>query len=82
MRCVGIDVASAGYTALGLAVDGKPVRAQVWKPKDKRDSDAVRLEDQWQWMRNWLRIFKPDVIAVEELAVFMNKNVIRSIGSP
>ena len=80
MRCAGVDVASAGYTALGLAVDGKPVRAQVWKPKDKRDSDAVRLEDQWQWMRNWLRILKPDVIAVEELAVFMNKNVIRSLA--
>src|SRR3954466_13281563 len=80
MRACGVDIASAGWTAIGLAVNGVPTRAAVWKPKDKRDSIAVRLDDQYQWMTMQFKIFKPDVISVEELAVFMNKNVIRSLA--
>ena len=80
MKCVGIDVASAGWSALGLAVDGKPIRAEVWKPKSKHDSSAVRLHDFHKWLRVHLFIVKPDVIAVEELAVFLNKTTIRSLG--
>jgi crossover junction endodeoxyribonuclease RuvC len=80
MRSVGIDIASAGWTAVALAVNGDPVRAVAWIPTDKRDSPAVRLDNQYRWMTWILRVYKPDVIAVEELAVFMNKKVIRALA--
>jgi Holliday junction resolvasome RuvABC endonuclease subunit len=80
MRSVGIDIASAGYSAIALAIDGEPSRAVVWKPNNKRDSDAVRLFDFHKWIRMHLFVIKPDVVAVEELAVFMNKTVIRSLA--
>jgi Holliday junction resolvasome RuvABC endonuclease subunit len=80
VRACGVDIASAGWTAIGLAVDGVPVKAVVWKPQDKRDSNAVRLDQAYKWMFMRLQIFKPDVISVEELAVFMNKPTIRSLA--
>jgi len=81
MRCVGIDNAKTGFKAVALVVNGVPLRAHVWRPTDKRDSAPVILEDSYDWISRWLRIMKPDVIAVEELAVFMNKKVIRALGN-
>lgn len=52
----------------------------VWKPADKRVSAPVIIEDGYKWLRRWLRILLPDVIAVEELAVFLNKNTIRALA--
>jgi Holliday junction resolvasome RuvABC endonuclease subunit len=80
MRSVGIDIGSSSYAAISLAVNGVPTRSVVWKAGDKRESAAVRLDDQYAWFGRWLHIFKPDVIAVEELAVFMNKKVIRALA--
>jgi len=80
MRAVGIDGASANYAAIALVVNGAPYRAAVWQPKDKRDSAAERVEDYYKWLRRWIAIYKPDVIAVEELAVFLNKNTIRALS--
>lgn len=80
MRCVGIDNASTGYRGIALVVNGVPVRAQVWKPPDKLDSTAVHLEEGYEWLCWWLRVFKPDVVAVEELQVFLNKKVIRAMS--
>jgi len=80
MRAVGIDIASAGWTAISLVVDGVPTRSVVWKPPDKRDSAATVLDQSFKWTKRWLRIFSPDVIAVEELAVFMNKPTIRALA--
>ena len=80
MKCAGIDVASAGWSAIAIAVNGVPIRAFAWKPTDTHDSDAARIEAQFKWMRRCLTMVKPDVIAVEELAVFMNKTVIRSLA--
>jgi len=80
MRSVGIDIAAAGWSSVALSVDGVPVKAVVWKPDDKKSSDPVRLEQQYRWHQRYLNIFKPDVIAVEELAVFMSKTVIRALA--
>jgi Holliday junction resolvasome RuvABC endonuclease subunit len=80
VRSVGIDVASANYASVALAVDDEPRKAVVWKPLDKRQTAPQRLDHQYRWLRRYLNIFKPDVIAVEELAVFMNKKVIRSLA--
>jgi Holliday junction resolvasome RuvABC endonuclease subunit len=80
MRSCGIDIASAGWSCVALAVNGAPVKAVVWKPGDKRDSAALKLDQQYHWFKRYLNIFKPDVIAVEELAVFMSKPTIRALA--
>jgi hypothetical protein len=80
MRSCGNDVASAGYSSVTLVVNGVPTRAVVWKPKDKRDSVSVRIDDYYAWICRWLRMFKPNVVSVEELAVFMNKPTIRALA--
>lgn len=80
MRCVGIDNASTGWRGIALAVDGVPVKAAAWKPKVKIASIPVVIEDGYEWLRWWLRVFKPDVVAVEELQVFLNKKTIRSMS--
>jgi Holliday junction resolvasome RuvABC endonuclease subunit len=80
MRSVGIDVASAGFSSIALVVNGVPNRSVLWKPKDKRDSVSVRIDDYYTWICRWLRMFKPNVISVEELAVFMNKPTIRALA--
>jgi Holliday junction resolvasome RuvABC endonuclease subunit len=38
------------------------------------------LDQSYRWTKRWLKILKPDVIAVEELAVFMNKPTIRALA--
>lgn len=80
MRSCGIDTASSGYAAIALAVDGVPVLAKVWKPEDKKDSDAERLDQFYGWLGWQLGTMKPDIVAVEELAVFLNKTVIRALS--
>lgn len=80
MRSCGIDTAASSYAAIALAVDGVPVRAALWKPSDKKDSDAERLDQFYKWLCWQLGIMKPDVVGVEELAVFLNKKVIRALS--
>ena len=81
MRCCGIDNAKTGFKAIALVVNGVPMRAHVWKPSDKLASAPVILEDSYDWLSRWIRILKPDVIAVEQLQVFQNKKVIRALGN-
>ena len=80
MRSAGIDVASSGLAAIGLCVNGKPKRHAVWKPSHKKNSAAVNLLEQYDWLRFHIGLMRPDVIAVEELAVFLNKTVIRALA--
>ena len=56
------------------------MKALLWKPEDKRDSEAVKIVGLYTWLKKQLFVIKPDVVAVEELAVFLNKNVIRSLS--
>lgn len=65
---------------MALAVNGTPNRAFVWKPNNIHDSDAARIDAQYKWLTHRLHLVNPDVIAVEELAVFMNKVIIRSLA--
>lgn len=66
--------------AVALVVNGVPKRAAVWKPPDKRDSAATHLDQQYDWLRFTLGVMRPDIIAVEELAVFLSKVVIRAMA--
>jgi Holliday junction resolvasome RuvABC endonuclease subunit len=77
---VGIDIASVKWSALATARGGKPRTADIWKPDDERDSEAVKIAAFYSWLRRRFFIIKPDVVAVEELAVFLNKNTIRSLS--
>lgn len=79
MRSAGIDYASSGLSAIALAVDGEPQRSSVLKPTPKL-STPDRLLELERWLLFQLQIFKPDVVVVEELAVFLNKIVIRQMA--
>jgi Holliday junction resolvasome RuvABC endonuclease subunit len=73
VRSAGIDLASAALSAISLAVDGEPAQTAVWKPADKRDSDAARLEQFEFWLRGKLFAYQPDIVVVEEtIANFQN----------
>ena len=80
MRAVGIDIGSVNWSALAVVIDGRPSYSYVWKPMDKRDSEATKIEGLYRWLKRKLFLVKPDVVAVEELAVFLNKNTIRSLS--
>jgi Holliday junction resolvasome RuvABC endonuclease subunit len=80
MRSVGIDISKKEYSAAALAVGGKPTAVVAWRNKFSNDSEPVQLERFYTWLVFQLGIFKPDIIAVEELAVFMNKNTIRTLA--
>jgi hypothetical protein len=41
VRAAGVDIAKAGYSALGLAVNGKPVNVMAWKHENKNDSELT-----------------------------------------
>ena len=66
MRSLGIDLASAGLSAVALAVEGVPVKAAVWKPANNKDSDATKLVGFELWLRARLLVWQPDIIVVEE----------------
>ena len=79
MRSSGIDIASGGFSAAALAIDGIPTNAVLWKA-DKKDADPDRLVKFSRFLDFQWGLWKPDIIAVEELAVFMNKKVIRALA--
>ena len=81
VRSVGIDIAKSNYAAVALAIDGIPRSSSVWSPKDKRDSTAARLEDYYLWVMRKLLLYRADVVAVEKLEVFQNKNTIRAMSN-
>lgn len=79
MRAVGVDISKKEYAALCLVVDGEPKSAPVWKANPK-DSEPVQILKFFTWVIFKLRMMRPDVVAVEELAVFMNKKTIRALA--
>jgi Holliday junction resolvasome RuvABC endonuclease subunit len=80
VRSAGIDIAKAGYSALGLAVDGEPISVMAWKHDNKKDSEAVKLESFYNWLRWRLTIIRPDIVAVEQVAGFHNRQVIQVLS--
>lgn len=80
MRSVGIDIAKAGFAAGALAVNGEPRRCTAWKPANDRDSEPVKLVQFEVWVHKIIWMYKPDIVVVEELAVFLNKKVIRTLS--
>src|SRR3954469_18745737 len=79
MRSVGVDIAGGGIAAVALAVNGIPKSGAIWQP-EKKESEATKLLMWSRWLDIRFRVLRPDIISVEELAVFMNKKVIRSLS--
>ncbi len=80
MRCVGIDIAKKEYSAVALAVNGRPVAVATWKNQFAQDSEPLQITAFYNWVYMRIGLFRPDIVAVEELAVFMNKKVIRTLS--
>jgi len=66
MRSAGIDLASASYSAASLTEDGKPIATSIWKPDNKKDSDATKLVGFEKWLVAKLFAWQPDIVVVEE----------------
>lgn len=80
MRVLGLDYAKTGFSAAGLAVNGRPARVFTWTVRDMRESEPAQLLQYGAWWKRILWITQPDIVVVEELAVFMNKNTIRTLA--
>lgn len=80
MRVTGIDIAKAGYCAAALAKDGKPIKVTAWTPRNPKDSEPEQLDQFSDWVDRQLWFMNPDIVVVEELAVFLNKKVIRTLS--
>jgi Holliday junction resolvasome RuvABC endonuclease subunit len=80
MRSAGIDIAKAGYSALALAIDGEPRMVFAWKADNKKSSEPDKLNAFYDWLHWHLRIIKPDIVAVEQVAGFHNRQVIQVLS--
>lgn len=79
MRVVGLDP-STKYGGLASVVDGEINAVNCWKPSSDKLSEPARLLEYRRWLKFKLKILKPDVVAIEKLAVFQNKKVIRALS--
>lgn len=80
MRSAGVDIAKAGYSALALAVDGEPVSVFAWKHDNKKTSEPDKLNYFYGWLVLRFAIIKPDIVAVEQVAGFHNRQVIQVLS--
>lgn len=80
MRAAGVDIAKAGYSALGLAVDGDPISVMAWKHENKKTSEPDKLNAFYEWLMFRFAIIRPDIVAVEQVAGFHNRKVIQILS--
>lgn len=52
----------------------------MWKPANKRESEPVHLVQFEHWLKMRFFVYKPDIIVIEALAVFLNKRVIMALA--
>jgi Holliday junction resolvasome RuvABC endonuclease subunit len=80
MRVIGVDIAKAGYSAIGLAVDGEPVVAMGWKYPNPKDSEPDKLNHFHKWLVFRFITLRPDIVSVEQVAGFHNRQVIQILS--
>jgi len=80
MRAAGVDIAKAGYSALGLAVDGEPISVMAWKHDNKKTSEPDKLDAFYEWLMFRFVIIRPDIVSVEQVAGFHNRQVIQVLS--
>lgn len=79
MKSAGIDY-STKFGSIAIAVDGELKSTSLWTPSSDKLSEPVRIMEWYRWACAKLAFTKPDVCAVEHLAVFQNKEVVRALG--
>lgn len=79
MKVAGIDSASKN-SGLALVVDGTIKKLALWNPSSDKISHPERLLEYRRWLRFKLRAWKPDMVAIEQLAVFQSKKTIRILS--
>jgi Holliday junction resolvasome RuvABC endonuclease subunit len=80
MRSIGVDIAKAGYSAIGLAIDNEPYKVMAWKYDNKKDSEPNKLDHFYNWLVFRFAMLKPDIVAVEQVAGFHNRQVIQVLS--
>src|SRR3954466_9767039 len=79
MKSAGIDY-STKFGGFAIAVDGEIKSTSVWTPSSTKLSESVRLMQWYRWICGKLAFTRPDVCAIEHLAVFHNKATVRALG--
>jgi Holliday junction resolvasome RuvABC endonuclease subunit len=80
MRSCGIDIATAGYYAIALAVDGVPKYAVAQKPSDKKAGHIENMMEFHGFCVTHIWLWKPAIISVEQVAGFSNRKVIQGLS--
>lgn len=79
MRCVGVDIATKGAYAVGLAVNGEPTKAAYQLPSDKKASHLENIEEFHDFVLSHLWLWKPEIISVEQVAGLRNPKVVHQL---
>jgi len=69
--------ALAGF---GLAVDGEPQKIKTWAPRNPKDPAWHRLKEFGQWFDLLLFTWKPDIVAIELIALSRSHTVTRVLS--
>ena len=80
IRSVGVDIAKASYSAVALAINGEPYSVMAWKHDNKKTSEPDKLNAFYGWLCLRFAIMKPDIVAVEQVAGFHNRQVIQVLS--
>ena len=61
-------------------MDGEPVVVMAWKYPNKKDSEPDKLNHFHKWLAFRFIILRPDIVAVEQVAGFHNRQVIQVLS--
>lgn len=78
MRCAGVDPSSS-CTGFSVAEGGQLLHVDIWKPPDKGNA-ATKLYSYFKWVGVKLALWKPDMVAVETIAVGKSHQVTRVLS--
>jgi Holliday junction resolvasome RuvABC endonuclease subunit len=79
MKSAGIDY-STKFGSIAVASDRELKTTSLWTPSSTKLSESARIMEWYRWACAKLAFIKPDVCAIEHLAVFQNKEVVRALS--
>lgn len=79
MRIGGLDTSSS-FCGLGVADDGVLKHIEVWQPSDKKASQEQKLYEWYLFYEAWHRVWKPDIVAFEEVQSARNAITVRILA--
>lgn len=75
-----MDIAKIGFGAVAFAQDGEPYQVMSWKYDNQKDSEPNKLQHFYSWLYMRFVIWKPDIVAVEQVAGFQNRKVVQILS--